>query len=198
MKPRTRTPVLDEKEAAAVGPRILKDPQSVAYAWQTVSLLKGVYGRREASLRDWAAVLDDAERYKIYDRIPPAKPYGSMDAMLKAEIGVGVEEATKNKAQQMAADPGVEPLADEPGNPTGANQHSDRNGSVTTIPDRGAKYRVRRLKRDRPDLNARVASGELSLPDAEQAGQCPPLPLLDVRGQAPFAPPEGRLQRPPR
>ena len=86
----------EDREAAAIGPRILKDPRSVAYAWQTVSLLKGVYGRREVSLRDWAAALAVAERHEIFNRIPPEKPYGSMDAMLKAEIGVTLEESVQN------------------------------------------------------------------------------------------------------
>jgi hypothetical protein len=100
-KKKPRPAPLSERNAAAIGPRILKDPRSVGYAWQTVSLLKDVYGLREVSLRDWAAVLADAQKYEIYNRIPAEKPYGSMDAMLKAEIGVTYDESLQNVAARL-------------------------------------------------------------------------------------------------
>jgi hypothetical protein len=59
-------------------------------------------------------------------------------------------------AAALAADEGVKPLAEGPGNPTGKN----RNGSNTTKLDRGASYLVRRLKRDAPDIAQALARGE--------------------------------------
>jgi hypothetical protein len=78
----------------------------------------------------------------------------------------------KPPGQQPAADPTVLPLADGPGNPTGRNQHSDRNGCDTTNPSkrqqRGAEYLVRCLKRDDPQIAAALARGEY--PSARAAG----------------------------
>ena len=34
---------------------------------------------------------EEAEQYKIYDHVPPHKPYGSLDKLLKKEIGHDVK-----------------------------------------------------------------------------------------------------------
>jgi hypothetical protein len=60
----------------------------VEFAWQTVNWLKGRFHLPSLSERDWREALAEAEQYRIYTRIPPDKPYGSLDALLKAEIGV--------------------------------------------------------------------------------------------------------------
>jgi hypothetical protein len=42
-------------------------------------------------------ILAEAERDRIYERVPPEKPYGSLDALLKAELGVTREESVAKK-----------------------------------------------------------------------------------------------------
>jgi len=58
-----------------------------------------------------------------------------------------------------------------PGNPTGTNQHTVEGGTVDNVnnsrdresPTGNARqYALRRLKKSRPDLHARVLAGELS------------------------------------
>jgi hypothetical protein len=174
--PNARRKPLSEREAAAIGPRVLKDPRSVSYAWQTVSLLKDVYGRREVSLRDWAATLADAERHEIFNRIPPEKPYGSMDAMLKAEVGVTLQESVSKLAAR--AD---ETRRHARENPEAAGKHGgdrseqgakSKNGHLATRGTNQASTRIRRLRRDHPDVAARLDAGEFkSVAAAERASR---------------------------
>jgi hypothetical protein len=44
-------------------------------------------------VKDWEAAVADAERHKIYERIPPEKPYGDIDALLHAEVGLTKAQA---------------------------------------------------------------------------------------------------------
>ena len=67
---------MSPRERAHIGPRTLKDVNSEEYAWQTTAYLKTLYGFKEASLDRWIAALEEAEQHRIYDRIPPEKPYG--------------------------------------------------------------------------------------------------------------------------
>jgi hypothetical protein len=84
---------LTERELATIGPRATKDPYSVDFAYQQASWLKTLYKSTQASIHEWEKALAEAEQYHIYDRIPPTKPYGNLETLLKAEIGVGAEEA---------------------------------------------------------------------------------------------------------
>jgi hypothetical protein len=127
--------------------------------------------------------LEEARQHEIYKRVPPEKPYGSLDAMLLAEIGATEKQSLLNKAQQLARDPDVKPLAKQ-GAPVG-NQNASKARQMAADPDvkptgninkpGGTKIvygtvesRVRLLKRDYPDLAAQIASGEITLPDAER------------------------------
>jgi len=93
-------------ERAHIGPRTLKDVNSEEYAWQTTAYLKTLYGFKEASLDRWIAALEEAEQHHIYDLIPPEKPYGSMDALLVAEIGETVATSTTSvQARAIEAQP---------------------------------------------------------------------------------------------
>jgi hypothetical protein len=86
--------------------------------------------------------------------------------------GKPLGEALHSRAQALAADPAVAPLA-EPGNPTGNNQYS---GGEESLSDKGssrgygtsAEYLVRRLKRDAPEVAQALARGEY--PSARAAG----------------------------
>lgn len=86
----------------------------------------------------------------------------------------------------MYRDEMYEAMANEPGNPTGNNQHTDRNCASGTIPhgSNQASTIIRRLKRDRPDIAEGLANGEYR--SARQAAIAagiikPPTPLETAR-----------------
>jgi hypothetical protein len=146
----------DPRERAQIGPRQMKDPRSVDFAWQTVAFLKRLYQGVTTSEKRWRDVLAEADHYRIYERVPPEKPYGSLDALLRAEVGADAEESVRvvrNRAQQteaaqkMAADPDVTPLAEHGEIGRGRN----RGSTTTSNGTRGAEYWIRRLKKDAPE-----------------------------------------------
>ena len=96
---------------------------------------------------------------EVGDKIPPDNPYGSLDALLKAEVGVDEEEIVSE--YQKYRD---NPSADKVGAPVGhkgRNEHS-ANGSKTTISkqDRGKSYLLRRMARDFPETLNKLEAGE--------------------------------------
>jgi hypothetical protein len=77
-----------------------------------------------------------------------------------------------NRAQAMARDDGVKPLA-IPGNPTGRNPHSESKEETcykhnSSHGSTNAAYLVRRLKRDAPEIADALGRGEY--PSAQAAG----------------------------
>ncbi len=81
--------------------------------------------------------------------MPPEKPYGSLEALLKAEIGTGVEESIKVVKLRRR------------GRPT--HQETDKGNNVT-FKTRGnhAEYLTARIARDRPDILERMKAGGFS------------------------------------
>jgi hypothetical protein len=78
---------MTEREAASVGPRELKTPGTVVWAWQTLNALKRSWELKELSVKQYDDVLDELKEYRAWELVPPGNPYGSLEAMLKAEIG---------------------------------------------------------------------------------------------------------------
>jgi hypothetical protein len=120
--------------------------------------------------------------------------YPSLETLCSTELDLDGEEvnlvcgaaAGVSLGAVLAADAGVTPLADGPGNPTGANQHTVRNGANSTIPhgSTSARYLVRRLKRDHPDIAQALADGKFK--SARAAGVAAgivtvPTPLEEVQ-----------------
>lgn len=162
-----QTRIPDPREDSRIGPRSLKDKNSPEYAWQTLALLRTFFQSKQASIQQFEKVLAEAEADRIFEKIPEDKPYGSMEALLCAELGVdGKEQAKLNKSQQMAGDDGVEamPAHGELGNgrkSRGANSTSTRGSThAATI--------IRRLKRDHDNIAKALARGEY--PSARAAG----------------------------
>jgi hypothetical protein len=157
---------LEPREAAQIGPRQLKEPSSPAYAWQTIAVIQRRWQSKEISLEKWQEVLQEAQENRIWEKVPEGKPYGSLDALLRAEIGRGLEEANRTKAQQLAADPEVkeQPTRSEAmkGNQNAKKEKENSRSDRTTDSPRGetASYLVRRLKRDHPEINDALARGE--------------------------------------
>jgi len=78
------------RERARIGPRTLKATNTPEYAWQTTEYLKTMYALKEASVESWERAVAEADEHRIYDHIPPENPYGTLDALLVAEIGEDV------------------------------------------------------------------------------------------------------------
>jgi hypothetical protein len=138
------------REQASMGPRILKDPASVEFAWQTVSWLKGQFHSLTVSEQHWQNALAEAERYRIYDRVPPEQPYGSLDALLKAEIGVSIEES--NRIISLRTHGGDRRSAAC----TGQDQPSVRRLKYGET----SAYLTARIARDRPDILEEMKAGK--------------------------------------
>ncbi len=159
-----RPPLTDFERRATIGPRILKRRDTAEYAWQTCELIKLYWQGRQVEAQRWDDLLAEAERDRIFDRLPPppATPYGSLDAMLRGELGITREsarETIRERAVALAADPALPPLAHAGGDRRSARVRTDQ-GSDDILKGRGAAYLVRRLKRDAPAIAKALARGE--------------------------------------
>ena len=74
--------------AATASPRHLKPKGSVDWCWQVVEVLKICYGRLESNWREVETYLRDVEEVAAWKTIPPGRPYGTLEALLRAELGV--------------------------------------------------------------------------------------------------------------
>ena len=83
------------------GPRQLKDRGSPDWCWQTVYYLKDCVRHVDEEWRQAEQVLEDLAETRAWQVIPPGEPYGTIDKMLKAEIGLE-EHAVKDLISQGA------------------------------------------------------------------------------------------------
>lgn len=114
------------------------------------------------------------------------KPFASFEAFTTHRLWHGLETTIDDLRVHCRKHPEVERMIldeMEPGRkhgrPVKEDASSDK-GSNPTFKGRGATYTLKRLKRDRPDLFARVVAGELSANAAAiEAGfrKRPPTPL---------------------
>ncbi|MCY4437049.1 MAG: hypothetical protein OXE05_06915 [Chloroflexi bacterium] len=147
---------LSEQDAASLtGPRALKEPGDVLWCWQTISALQSIWKSLnldfERYMRTWA----EAEEHAIWEKVPPRKPFGTKEVMLKAlEIGNDVAARSRVAVQAMPA---------RPLNPVGST---------------GATYLITRISRDRPDILERMKNGEFKsvAAAAREAGVLKPRP----------------------
>jgi len=144
-------------------PRDEKAPGSIAWCFQTLSLLEGRWRTKDLTDKQWEDALGEIRDYAVWNIIPPEAPYGSLDAMLRAELGCTEVEATttvqaysrRERAQQLAQT--VEPRARR----GEIGKGRDRCYNVTSN-ERGnnADYLASRLKRDAPAFAEALARGE--------------------------------------
>jgi hypothetical protein len=76
-----------ERERSRYGPRTLKKPGSPEWCWQTVERLVRDHREITERYRSVAQTLDELIAHEAWKIIPSEQPYGSLDAMLVAEIG---------------------------------------------------------------------------------------------------------------
>lgn len=144
---------LPDRDRAQAGPRQLKEPGSPDWCWQTVYYLKDCMRHVGEEWRQAEQVLEELVKTRAWQVIPPEQPYGTLNKMLKAEIGLD-ERSIKDLIRKAR-------LPDHGGDRKSAEFQAN-NVSLKTDCGNSETYTVRRLRRDRPDLADRVERGELS------------------------------------
>ena len=148
-----RTPPLTERDSASFGPRTEKPAGSVPWCWQTIDLLKIRWQRKDFTDQQFAETLAELRQQKVWEVVPPEQPYGSIDALLQAEIGYTEQEAMRRKVAETQAL-----------QPHGTNQHSNTGVDVvnsTSVQGGNSRdYLLARLKRDSPEIAEALARGE--------------------------------------
>lgn len=148
--------ITDPRKLAGVGPLALKDPDSVEYAWQLTDKIRRLYETKELTIQQWEQALEDAEKHRIYERVPPEHPYGALDTLLEAEIGVNKEQSIGDVKLRGRGRPKKEG-GDKDYNIIFNSSQSD--GPARNQGD-SAAYLTARIARDRPDILKRMQAGE--------------------------------------
>jgi hypothetical protein len=153
------------RELASLGAKDQKKRGSVDWCWQAIGWLKTLYSSSQATKERWKQAIHDIEDQRVWEKVPPEKPYGSLEAMFKAELGVTPDEAdTSIRERAVATTKGVNALQGH-----GANQHgvggvdNIKSTSGATPSKKGgtsAAYLAARLKRDAPEVATRLEAGE--------------------------------------
>lgn len=158
---------ISEREQAGIGPLALKDPRSVEYAWQLTDKIRRYYESKSLSEQRWRETLDEAERNRIFERVPPDKPYGSMDALLQAEIGVGVKQSVEDVRSRAVVAEEENRVNPPPKNgEIGNGRRSSFRDSKATSGTDTTEYQVARIARDHPDILERMKAGEYASVEA--------------------------------
>jgi hypothetical protein len=150
-----------ERERAGIGPLALKQTGTVEHAYQMLDLLRMMFQSSETSFARWQETLELAKKHRVFELVPPEKPYGSLQAMLKAELGVTIAKSKQivvlRTAQERSAV--AQPLR-EARRPT--NDERANKVDVVNLMQGGndADYLTARIARDRPDILERMKAGE--------------------------------------
>jgi hypothetical protein len=98
---------LTDRQRAEGGPLELKQAGTPEWCWQLLGVLKSWWRSGQNSNEHFYAILNLLEEHQAYKKIPPEKPFGNVDAMLEAEIGVNKKQALRlvnaNERRQAAA-----------------------------------------------------------------------------------------------
>jgi hypothetical protein len=87
----------NNREYAMWGPRQDKQPGSVEWCYQTLDLLKTRAERAENTWESFQEVVREIEATQAWNVIPPDNPYGSLEALLKAELGRTLDQVRSVK-----------------------------------------------------------------------------------------------------
>jgi hypothetical protein len=77
---------LTERERALFGSRDQKPVGSVEWCWQTIYLLKRRAEQKDITDQQWREIFDEAWEHHIWTVVPSEQPYGSYDALARAEL----------------------------------------------------------------------------------------------------------------
>ena len=158
---------LSEREMADVGNRSLKAPGSVEWSWQTTTALQFMWQNLELCHDSYLRIWQEAEKYTIWEKVPPDKPYGSREVMLE-ELRIGDEDGANAKVAALAAI--ALPMKGHDGDRRrgqDAGSHTDKTSKSRSW---NSGYLARRIARDHPDVQRRLLNGEFkSFADAARA-----------------------------
>lgn len=79
---------LSDRQRARLGPRDEKPPGSLEWCWQTLDLLKIRWQRKELTDQQFEETLQEIKDHEVWKVVPPEHPYGSLEALLSAEVGL--------------------------------------------------------------------------------------------------------------
>ena len=148
-------PVFTEQGAASVGPIELKEPGSPVWCWQTVSKLQSEWDSVNIDLGLYEKTWEDAEKYRIWEKIPYEAPYGTKEEMLSClEVGDVPEARAKVAAKAMD----TRPL----GRQNGTNGHNMNEVDARQLDQGGnsRNYLIAKIARDAPEVWERMKRGE--------------------------------------
>jgi hypothetical protein len=156
---RRRVKTYTAREDALTSPLEFKRPGSVEWCWQQIDALKYAWDGKLTSEERWLDRLRKLEAYEAWATVPPEKPYGSLEALLKAEIGVDVQESVAIVKTRALAAKLIKPA--KHAGPGRGYKKTDDNISGFQCGS-SADYLTARIARDRPDILERMKAGEFS------------------------------------
>jgi hypothetical protein len=137
------------------GPRQLYPVGSAAWCQVTIRVLRDYLGHVATEWKQAENILNELVTQRAWEHVPPGKPYGSLDALLKAELGLDSDAIRQRIRDAELAVHGGNAVPGQKGFQRADNIRSLAYGTSET-------YAYRRLRRDRPDLAERVDQGEMS------------------------------------
>ena len=105
-----------------------------------------------------SAALAEAEQHRIYERIPPENPYGDIDSLLHAEVGLTKAQAERNVALRAEIAQPQRTLKEAmAGNKNAAKEKNSFSDTKAVCPD--ADYLTAHIARDHLDILDRMKAG---------------------------------------
>lgn len=150
--------MLTDRDRARMGPRSQKEPGSPEWCWQTLDIFKHALRHVDEQHRQAEEIFAELRSARAWQKVPPESPYGSFDAMLKAETGMS-QAALRSHIKTAREKYGAVEAAVTNG---GDRRSEDFQSRDTILKCDTAERTVARLKRDDPALAERVVNGELS------------------------------------
>jgi hypothetical protein len=158
------------KTLTSPAPRTAYDPGSPKWCDMTLNFLQDSYKSITIDTSRFEGYLAELREHRAWEKVPVGNPYGSEDRMLAAELGKRADEIREQlkdiKRKQAEAQNRVRDEEDrKQQRPVGRPEIVYNNSSVVhdyRPAGNSAAAFLRRLRKDRPDIHARVLSGELS------------------------------------
>lgn len=168
---------LEVPRDALVGPRGLKERGSPEWCWQTLEAVRLYHSGIAHQFADVEREIVQLEAVRAWEVIPPERPFGSLDAMLRAALGLTADELRRQTAVARSAASRTQAAAEvtkkEDALPAdgSVNQHNlgaqiahpQTERATRTGISRRQQQHLDRLARQFPDLLAAVRSGRLSV-----------------------------------
>ena len=88
-------PPNDPREQALRSPIFMKQRGTPEWCYQKVAFLRDLMRYMELTVKQWDDAVEDLKAFHAWEKIPEGQPYGSLQALLKAEVGVDSERAVK-------------------------------------------------------------------------------------------------------